>query len=206
MSRSYKTLASHRLALADAGRLAALASTGLLDSDAEPSFDRLTRLAAKFLGTPVALVSLVEADRQFFKSCIGLPEPWASRRETPLTHSFCQHVVTSRQPLIINDARLDPLVKDNGAIADLGVIAYLGIPLVVDGQVIGSFCAIDGKPRSWTADDVEMLGHLSESLATEIHSRFERDELKADDRRKNEFLAMLAHELRNPLAAISNGI
>jgi len=163
--------------LSDPGRLAALARTGLPDSEAEPSFDRLARLAAKFLGTPVALVSLVDADRQFFKSCVGLPEPWASRRETPLSHSFCQHVVTTKEPLIISDARLDHLVRDNPAVLDLGVIAYLGIPLAINGHVIGSFCAIDGKPRSWTADDVAMLGDLAESVVTEILLRAEHEEI-----------------------------
>ncbi len=63
----------------------------------------------------------------------------ATQRETPLSHSFCQHVVTSSKPLVIDDARLDPRVKDNRAIADIGVIAYLGIPLTIDNQVIGAF-------------------------------------------------------------------
>ena len=163
--------------LHDAARLAALARTGLLDSETEPSFDRLTRLVSKFLGTPVALVSLVDADRQFFQSCVGLPEPWAGRRETPLSHSFCQHVVISGKPLVIEDARLDARVKDNLAIADLGVIAYLGIPLTIDGQVIGSFCAIDGSPRQWSGDDIAMLTDLAESVITEIRLREELAEV-----------------------------
>jgi PAS domain S-box-containing protein len=163
--------------LKDSDRLAALARTGLLDSEAEPSFDRLARLASKLLGTPVALVSLVDANRQFFKSCVGLPEPWATRRQTPLSHSFCQHVVTSREPLVIEDARLDPQVKDNPAIAELNVIAYLGVPLAIDDQIIGSFCAIDNTPRTWTTDDVEILRDLAESVVTEIRLRADRSEM-----------------------------
>ncbi|HVE77348.1 MAG TPA: hypothetical protein VNA89_00675, partial [Gemmatimonadaceae bacterium] len=77
----------------DAGRLAALHATALLDSPAEAAFDRLTRLAARLLRAPLALVTLVDAERQFFKSCVGLPQPWAAARETPLSHSFCQHAV-----------------------------------------------------------------------------------------------------------------
>ena len=84
-----------RAALRDERRLAALWRTGLLDTPPEQVFDRLTRLVRRLLGTPVALVSLVDADRQFFKSAVGLPEPWAARRETPLSHSFCQHVVAT---------------------------------------------------------------------------------------------------------------
>ena len=116
-------------------RLDTLRALELLDTPAEESFDRLARLAARLLHTPVALVSLVDADRQFFKSCFGLPEPWASWRETPLSHSFCQHVVASNEPLVISDARIHPHLSTNLAIRDLGVIAYLGIPLTLpNGQ------------------------------------------------------------------------
>jgi hypothetical protein len=76
-------------------RLAELDATELLDSPVEEIFDRFTRLASASLQAPVSLVSLVDRDRQFFKSSIGLQEPWASKRQTPLSHSFCQHVVES---------------------------------------------------------------------------------------------------------------
>ena len=78
-----------RAALADEGRLAALKRTRLLDTPPEESFDRLTRLVCRALGAPVALVTLVEANRQFFKSVVGLPQPWAALRQTSLLHSFC---------------------------------------------------------------------------------------------------------------------
>ena len=79
--------------LRDPIRLAALEETGLLDSLPEETFDRFTRLAARLLGTPVSLITLVTPDRQFFKSAVGLAAPWAAARETPLSHSFCQYVV-----------------------------------------------------------------------------------------------------------------
>ena len=75
-------------------RLAELRRTALLDTPPEEPFDRLTRLATRLCKTPVGLVSLVDRDRQFFKSAIGLPEPWRTKRETPLSHSFCKHAVT----------------------------------------------------------------------------------------------------------------
>ena len=160
--------------LNDPGRLAALQAVALLDTSAEAAFDRLTRLAARFTGAPVALVSLVDADRQCFKSCIGLPEPWCSRRETPLSHSFCQHNRTAGVPLIITDARTHPLFRNNPAVRDLSVIAYLGIPLVSpDGYVLGSFCVIDTKPRSWTEEEVKTLTDLAAVVMTEIHLRTE---------------------------------
>src|SRR5262245_21174925 len=110
-------------------RLEALYRLALLDSPTEPAFDRLTQLAARILKAPVVLISLVDADRQFFKSSYGRVDPWAMLRETPLSHSFCQYAVDSGAPLIINDARIHPLVRDNLAIPDLNVAAYAGIPL-----------------------------------------------------------------------------
>jgi hypothetical protein len=150
-------------------RVAELRRSGLLDSPAEESFDRLTRLTATVLNVPVALVSLVDSDRQFFKSCLGLAQPWASERQTPLSHSFCQHVVQSRRPLVISDAREDPLLRDNAAIRDLGVIAYAGAPLITpDGHVLGTLCAIDHKPRHWTTEQVDILCNLAGSVLSEI--------------------------------------
>ncbi|MDP9364424.1 MAG: GAF domain-containing protein, partial [Chloroflexota bacterium] len=156
----------------DPTRLAALRGTALLDTLPEPAFDRLARLATRVLGVPTALVSLVEADRQFFKSVVGLPEPWASRQETALTHSFCQHVVANRGPVVVPDARVDVRFAANLAIRDLGVVAYAGVPLVdADGHVLGSFCAIDARPRDWTAGDIEVLGDLAAAVVTEIELR-----------------------------------
>src|SRR5215213_9861480 len=164
-------------AIRDPARLAALRCTALLDSLPEPSFDRLTRLAAKILSTPVALVSLIDEDRQFFKSSLGLPEPWSSRRQTPLTHSFCKTVVATGHPLVVGDARRHPLVCENLAIADLGVVAYLGTPLTLpDGQVLGSFCVIDNRPRAWTEADLETLRDLAASVLTEIVLRIDNAE------------------------------
>ena len=153
-------------------RLAALRATGLLDTPPEASFDRLTRLATRLLGVPVALVSLVDADRQFFKSLVGLPEPWATQRQTPLSHSFCRHVAASGGPLVIPDAREHPLVRDNAAIAGLGVVAYLGIPLTTgEGHVLGSFCAIDTRPHPWTEAEVDTLRDLAASVMSEVGMR-----------------------------------
>jgi PAS domain S-box-containing protein len=159
-------------AIRDPARLAALRRSGLLDTPPEPAFDRLTRLTATFLDVPIAVVSLVDADRQFFKSCVGLPEPWASRRETPLSHSFCQRAVVTRQPLVIADARDDPLATDNLAVADLGVAAYAGIPLITaDGHVLGALCAIAGEPRVWSEQDLAILADLAAAVVTEIELR-----------------------------------
>jgi GAF domain-containing protein len=168
-ARRRRALLDAAQAVGDEQRLEALEATGLLDSDISPSFDRLARLASHVLHAPVALVSLVDADRQFFKSCLGLPEPWASERETPLTHSFCQHAVASREPLIVSDAREHPLLHDNLAIRDIGVIAYAGIPLIDDaGHALGTLCVIDSQPRHWTSHQIELLSDIAASVVTEI--------------------------------------
>ena len=162
----------HLSKLKDRARLAALLESELLDAPAEAAFDRFTRLAARWLGVPIALVSLVDDQRQFFKSAIGLGEPWASLRETPLTHSFCQYGVTSNEPLVVVDAREHPWLKGNLAITELGAIAYAGIPLVTgDDQVLGMFCAIDKVPRHWSDEDMATLRELAVMVSTELELR-----------------------------------
>ena len=155
----------------DAKRLDVLTATRLLDSDAEKAFDRLTRLASQLLHAPVALVSLVDDRRQFFKSAFGLAEPWSSRRETPLSHSFCKHVIRDRAVLRVDNAPEDPRVKDNLAIRDLNVRAYLGTPLVIDDEALGSFCVFDDHPRIWTDAEEKLLQDLAESVVAEIELR-----------------------------------
>jgi hypothetical protein len=160
------------LALAEPGRLAALRDSTLLDTPAEESFDRLARLAARVVGAPVALVTAVDRDRQFFKSCLGLPEPWSTSRATPLSHSFCQHVVAAREPVIVTDAREDSRFIDNLAIRDLGVIAYLGVPLITtEGQAVGTLCVIDHEPRIWTKDEISLVTDIAAAVVTEITLR-----------------------------------
>ena len=166
--------------LSNPHRLEALERGGLLGPAADAAFDRLARLASRILGVPVALVTMVHPDRQVFKGMVGLGEPWASRRETPLSHSFCQHVSTPDEPLIVEDARLDPRFRGNLAIRDLGVVAYAGVPLVTsEGHVIGSVCAIDREPRAWTGEDLATLRDLTAAAVTEVELRVAAREAEA---------------------------
>jgi diguanylate cyclase len=166
---------ANQAAVLDGVRLAALRDTELLDGEPDEAFERLNRLAVELLGVPVSLVSLVDEDRQFFASQVGVPEPWASYRETPLSHSFCQHVVNHDKPLIVEDARSDPLVSDNLAVRDLGIIAYAGMPLRMnDGNVLGSFCAIDAQPRHWSEHDLQVLRDLADLASNLIELRHAR--------------------------------
>lgn len=161
-------------------RLAALRATGLLDASAEERFDRLTRLARRLMRTPVTAVSLLDADRQFFLSAQGLPEPWAVLRETPLSYSFCRSVVETGLPFVVRDARRDPRVRGNPAITELGVVAYLGVPLALpDGCVIGALCAIDNEPRGWTEEDEWALTDLAGAAMAELAAGLRLRELNA---------------------------
>ncbi len=153
----------------DPERLAALQRIGLLDTPPEEAYDQLAQLAAATLDTPVALVNLVDRDRQFFKSAVGVPEPIASARQTPLTHSICQHVVETDSALVIEDTRKHPLVKDNPAIRDLGVLAYAGIPLrTEEGQVLGTLCVMDHQPRKWRETELTLLGYIAGCVMSRI--------------------------------------
>jgi GAF domain-containing protein len=175
-------VAAHRPDLAvltDPRRLAALRAASLLDIPAVEDFDRVTRMAAELLDVPVVLVTLVDSERQFFLSCVGLGRPWSEARETPLSHSFCQYVVAGEEPLVIADAREVPWLRDNAAIADLGVIAYAGFPLRTgDGQPIGSFCAIDDKPREWSERELDLLRDFAAIVQSELDLRTARDEAR----------------------------
>ncbi len=175
----------------------ALRATGLLDSPKEEHFEKLTTMVGRLLKVPVALVSLIDFDRQYFKSQMGLAEPWATRQETPLTHSFCQHVVLSEMPLQVNDARQEALVRDNLAVSELGVVAYLGMPIRVKGVTIGSLCAIDGKPRQWTSDDFATLRDLASLADAQIALRNEARAVVAAE--KGRVISELEAELNAPL-------
>ena len=161
------------LAPADAReRLAAVTRTALLDTPPEEAFDRLTRMAARLLGAPVSLITLVTEDRQFFKSATGLPEPWATRRGSPLSHSFCRHVAASGLPLVVEDTRRHPLLQSNAAVRELGWVAYAGVPLVTgEGYVLGAFSVADGMPRLWSDRDVALLQDFAACAASEIELR-----------------------------------
>lgn len=195
----------------DPERLAHLRATALLDSPSEQAFDRLTRLASKLLEAPVSTVTLVDIERQFYLSCVGVPEPLASTRETPLEMSFCKHTVVLGKPLIIPDTRGHPVVGDNPAVEGMGVRAYAGIPLLTPGgHAIGTLCVMDFVPRDWTDDQVSSLVDLAAAVSTEIELRMDIAErarveaaLQQAVRMRDEVLGIVSHDLRNPVHTVS---
>ena len=192
--------------LADRARLESLQRV-CVGAEPDEAFDRFASLVKRLLGVPVALVSLVDDERQFFPGQVGLPEPWSIKRETPLSHSFCQHVVIEGEAKVFPDARIYAQVRDNLAIPDLGVVAYAGMPLTdADGRTLGSLCAIDTKPRAWTKTELETLRDLAQACSSELRLRISR-ELAEEARRHAENahnqLAMLA-ELTETLATTTD--
>jgi formate hydrogenlyase transcriptional activator len=184
-------------AIGDEARLEALRRTVLLDTPPEESFDRLTRLATAVLHVPVALVSLVDGKRSFIKSFCGLSGPLAVSRQTPLSHSFCKHAVASGEPLLVSDARLDPLVKDNPSVSEFGVIAYAGIPLITsEGHALGTFCVVHGEPHEWTEEEIGILRVLATSTIAEIELRRLVGELHGLTGRLHDVVETRTSELR----------
>jgi len=187
-------------AAADPERLAALRRTGLLDTQPEEGFDRLTRLAARVLDVPVATVSLVEQERQFFKSVVGFPESWAGVRETPLSSSpLTREVVAGGKPLVVDDARGHPVLGASAAVSGLGMLAFAGVPLAAsDGHVLGAFCVLDARVRRWTDGEVETLRDLAASAVTEIELRRDaaaRAEVEAELRRERDFVVQVVNTM-----------
>ncbi len=153
-------------------RLKLLRELELTDNTRESVYDRLTELASRIVNAPVSLMSMVASDRQVFKSMYGLTGWAAEDGETPLSHSFCQYVVSTNKPMVVTDAREDDTLKDNLAIRDLNVIGYLGIPItLMDGQRLGSFCVIDDQPRNWSYVEIALMQELAEILIREIDLR-----------------------------------
>jgi GAF domain-containing protein len=161
--------------LSQSERMAALRRLLLLDTPPSPAFDRLTRLTSRLLGAPIALVTLVDADRQWFKSVHGAMFP-SGLRETPLAYSLCALVVLDGAPLLVADTHDDARLRDHPAVTEVGVRAYAGAPLYApDGHAVGTLCAIDLQPHAWTDTDAETLHDLADiamrEMSLHVHER-----------------------------------
>ncbi|BBY75191.1 hypothetical protein MPRF_20900 [Mycolicibacterium parafortuitum] len=157
--------------VADPERLRALHATGLLDAPREVAYDRIADMAATALATPGAAVTLVDRDRQFFVALHGAAGNSPEERQTSLDRSVCRYAVATGEPLVITDARIDPVLKDNPAVTDGTVVAYLGIPLIdTHEHAIGTLCVWDTHPREWTSGHVNTLRDLAQLASNRIFS------------------------------------
>ena len=159
--------------LSDPARVEALHSLGLVDGAPVEGFERLSHLAAAALGAPTSVVSLVEPERQVFAGATGLPEPWASLRQTPIDHAVCGLVVVLGEVVEIDDGAGHPWLEDSPAVTEFGVRAYLGAPVRhPDGHVLGGMCVMDHDARQWTQEDVtriEEFAVLANQEIAELH-------------------------------------
>lgn len=146
-------------------RLHVLHALAILDTQAEERFDRLTRIATRMFDVPIALVSLVDTNRQWFKSCMGLPV-----LETPRDISFCGHAILGNDTFVINDASKDPRFLDNPLVTAAPHIRfYAGRPIrTMRGFKIGTLCLIDTKPRAFDAEDLADLNDLAVMVENEL--------------------------------------
>lgn len=181
------------------GRVESLKGSGLLDDLHGIGFDAVTKLAAKAANAPISLVSLIDDRRQVFVGACGLPDGLSAKRQTPLSHSFCQHAVQLRRPLVIGDARKDTLVAENPAVHEFGVIAYLGFPILGSGRhLYGTLCVIDSQPRQWSDEEVGMVRDFASIVASLIEQHLARTYQK-------NAIDILLHDLKSPLSSIRMG-
>jgi signal transduction histidine kinase len=211
-------------------RLAALRALRVLDTPPEERFDRITRVARRLFGVPIALVSLIDAERQWFKSCQGL-----AIRETPRELSFCGHAILGEGVLVIPDARQDPRFADNPLVAgEPRVRFYAGQPLRDhQGHRLGTLCIMDLAPRALGAEDLGALRDLAAWAESELNAtslsqallaqqesearlrraeadlaaalaaqRAANDKLERLNRAKSEFVSIVSHEFRTALTGI----
>lgn len=146
-------------------RLETLRSLGILDTSSEERFDRLTRIAKRLFAVPIALVSLIDENRQWFKSCVGL-----SVSETPRDISFCGHAILGDDIFIIPDAMADERFADNPLVLnDPYIRFYAGYPLSTpNGYKLGTLCIIDRQPRNFGKDEFEALADLAAMVESEL--------------------------------------
>ena len=162
------------MVLDEAARLAALRRYRILDTGPERAFDDLTLLASHICGTPMALITLVDDDRQWFKSRIGISLP-----ETSRALSFCAYAIRERDTMVVPDARVDARLRDNPLVTGAPHIRfYAGTPLVTpDGHALGTLCVVDNVTRTLSASQLAALEALARQVESQLELRLKLVEL-----------------------------
>ncbi|GAA0859070.1 GAF domain-containing hybrid sensor histidine kinase/response regulator [Aliiglaciecola litoralis] len=180
-------------------RLDALYKYHILDTEAEKVFDDLTQLASDICDTPIALISLIDPDRQWFKSKVGLDADQTTR-----DIAFCAHAIHQKQIFEVRDTHNDIRFKDNPLVTEAPNIRfYAGMPLLTpEGLAIGTLCAISDQPHALNEHQRNALEILGREVITQLELRLKIRQLELANERKADFLSSLSHELRTPLNAI----
>jgi putative nucleotidyltransferase with HDIG domain len=189
------------LAFNEAERLEALRSYEILDTSPEEEFDSLTHLAGIICRTPIALITLVDAARQWFKSRVGL-----EATETPREHSFCAHAIVQSEPFVVPDALEDPRFSTNPLVtSDPKIRFYYGVQLVNDkGLALGTLCVIDRKPRELNAEQIDALKVLGRQVVAQLQLRRALQELSRHRSQLEETVEQRTKQLRTALKRVES--
>ncbi len=164
-------------ALSDPRRIAAVQETGLLDTEPEQAFDDLADLAATITGCERAFITLVDEERSFWKSCVGVDvrqtgERQNPVRQNPVRESFCYFLVGLGDRFVVDDAAEDPRTRDHPSVGPMKIGAWAGYPILgPGGEVLGSMCVIDKIPHRWAEAELAALGTLARAVSNEINLR-----------------------------------
>ncbi len=150
-------------------RLEELYSLGIIDSPQDQKYDRITRIVSQAFKVPICFISFITEDRQWFKSCVGMDPIVGSSREIDRSASFCQHVVATNQPVIVTDVKSHPLLKGKHSFEKSNTKFYVGVPLKTKrGNIIGSLCILDTKPRSFSDEELTLLTEYTDWVMAEV--------------------------------------
>lgn len=180
-------------------RLKLLQEFNILDTLPEKDFDDITRLASRICDTPISLVSLLDANRQWFKSKVGLDVP-----ETPRDIAFCAHAIHNPyEVMVVPDSTKDDRFCDNPLVTgEPNVVFYAGVPLVTeDGYPLGTLCVIDRQPKELNEDQRIALKALGNQVMNLIELRYRRTKLEQINKQLEQYT--VAHDLKSPLAGIT---
>ncbi len=181
-------------------RLSYLYSLGILDTDNDNSFDQIAVSISKLLDVPISLISFVDKDRQWFKSCIGIDD-----HQTPRNVSFCAHAVATKEHLYVADTYEDDRFRNNPLVIEEPHIRfYYGIPLISNnGYALGTLCAIDTKPRFDVTDEqIHIMTSFANLVVKLLELRISHKKVENADTSKSAFFASMSHEIRTPMNGI----
>lgn len=184
----------------EAERMELIHKLGILDTDQEEVYEGIAYIASQICNTPISAVTIIDQDRQWFKSSLGL-----SCRETPRIYAFCGHAINGNEILEVPDSHLDDRFKDNPLVqGDPYVRFYAGAPLQLkNGLNVGTLCVIDHKPNKLNEEQLKSLHFLSLQVTKLLDLRLKVREIEVLRENDTNIVNMLTHELRNPLVSIN---